>query len=147
MGHRLHVKDGMAQRTTRPSTSSHHCWIAPAEDEKVEVEHEACMMTSTEQLSRLRSHDHSVDLRARLDRAIDRALEDRRIVGTVVLVAQGGDVVYGRAARFADREGGRQMEESAIFLLSSVAKPIVTASALRLVEGGRMDLEDSVRRW
>jgi len=89
----------------------------------------------------------SVDVRTRLDRAIDRALEERRIVGAVVLVAQGGHVVYGRAAGFADREAGRAMQEDGIFLLSSVAKPLVTAAALRLVESGRMGLEDSVRRW
>ena len=39
------------------------------------------------------------------------------------------------------------MQENGIFLLSSVAKPIVTAAALRLVEDGRMSLGDSVRRW
>jgi CubicO group peptidase (beta-lactamase class C family) len=98
-------------------------------------------------LSDVRNHDHTVGLRARLDLAIERALEDRRIVGTVVLVAKGGDIVYGRAAGFADREAGRSMQENAIFLLSSVAKPIVTAAALRLVENGRVSLGDPVRRW
>jgi CubicO group peptidase (beta-lactamase class C family) len=97
--------------------------------------------------SDVRHHDHTVGLRARLDRTIERALEDRRIVGTVVLVAKSGDIVYGRAAGFADREAGRSMQENAIFLLSSVAKPIVTAAALRLIETGRMSLEDPVRRW
>jgi CubicO group peptidase (beta-lactamase class C family) len=86
-------------------------------------------------------------MRMRLDQAIERALEDRRIVGTVVLVAKDGDLVYGRAAGFADKEAGRSMQEHCIFLLSSVAKPIVTAAALRLVENGRMSLGDSVRRW
>ena len=105
-------------------------------------------MTRTDKpLSDLRNHDREVGLRARLDLAIERALEDRRIVGTVVLVAKGGDIVYGRAAGFADREAGRSMQENCIFLLSSVAKPIVTAAALRLVENGRMSLGDSVRRW
>jgi CubicO group peptidase (beta-lactamase class C family) len=94
-----------------------------------------------------RNHDQTVGLRARLDQAIERALEDRRIVGTVVLVANGGDIVYRRAAGFADREAGRPMQEPCIFLLASVAKPIVTATALRLVEDGRMSLGDSVRRW
>ncbi len=98
-------------------------------------------------LSDVRNHDHTVGLTARLDMAIERALQDRRIVGTVVVVAKGGDVVYRRAAGFADREAGRSMQENAIFLLSSVAKPIVTAAALRLVEDGRMSLGDSVRRW
>ena len=74
-------------------------------------------------------------------------MEDRRIVGTVVLVAERGETVYGRAAGFADREAGQPMQENCIFLLASVAKPIVTAAALRLLEDGRMGLEDSVRRW
>src|SRR5262245_44403974 len=104
--------------------------------------------TSTDRtLSDFRNHDRGVDLRARLDRAIESALEDRRIVGTVVFVAKGSDILYGRAAGFADREAGRPMEENSIFLLSSVAKPIVTAAVLRLIEDGRMGLGDSVRRW
>jgi len=98
-------------------------------------------------ISDIRDHDLGVGLQARLDRAIGCALEERRIVGTVVLVANGGDIVYSRAAGLADREAGRSMQEDSIFLLSSVAKPIVTAAALRLVEDGRMSLEDSVRRW
>lgn len=112
------------------------------------MEHEAMDMTSTDKsVSDFRDHDRGADLKARLDQAIDRALEERRIVGTVVLVAHGGDIVYGRAAGFADKEAGRPMQENGIFLLSSVAKPIVTAATLRLVETGRMSLGDSVRRW
>ena len=115
---------------------------------EAEVEQEAMDMTRPgTPVSDFRSHDGPVGLTARLDRAIDRALEDRRIVGTVVLVARRGDIVYRRAAGFADREAGRSMPENGIFLLSSVAKPIVTAAALRLVESGRMGLGDSVRRW
>ncbi len=93
------------------------------------------------------SNDNGVGLGARVDRAIDRALEDRRIVGTVVLVAERGDIVYRRAAGFADRENGRAMQENDIFLLASLAKPIVTAAALRLVDSGRMSVGDPVRRW
>jgi CubicO group peptidase (beta-lactamase class C family) len=104
-------------------------------------------MTSTDiPHSAFPNRDRS-DLTARLDRVIEDALDDRRIVGTVVLVAKGGQVVYRRAAGFADREAGRSMQEDCIFLLSSVAKPIVTAAGLRLVENGRLGLRDSVRRW
>src|SRR4030095_8054852 len=104
-------------------------------------------MTSTDRsLSDFPNHDDG-DLRARLDRVIENALADRRIVGTVVLVAQGGHIVYRRAAGFANREAGRSMQEHCVFLLASAAKPIVTAAALRLVENGRMSLGDSVRRW
>jgi CubicO group peptidase (beta-lactamase class C family) len=95
----------------------------------------------------VRNHERIAGLRTRLDETIDRALADRRVVGTVVLVADGGEIVYRRAAGFADREAGRSMHENDIFLLSSVAKPIVTAAALRLVENRLIGLEDSVRRW
>jgi CubicO group peptidase (beta-lactamase class C family) len=115
---------------------------------EADVNQETMDMTSTDvPVSDSRKHDRDAGLRARLDRAIERALGDRRIVGAVVLVARRGDLIYGRAAGFADREAGRAMQESSIFLLSSVAKPIVTAATLRLVETGRMDLGDSVRRW
>ena len=51
----------------------------------------------------------TLTLDASLDDVIDRALSDQRIVGTVVLVARGGDLVYARAAGDADRERGLPM--------------------------------------
>jgi CubicO group peptidase (beta-lactamase class C family) len=86
-------------------------------------------------------------LRARLDSAIDRAIEQRRIVGTVVLVAHCGELVYRRAAGFADRETQTPMRADSIFLLASVTKPIVTAAAMGLIEDNAMGLEDLVTRW
>ncbi|WP_296357815.1 serine hydrolase domain-containing protein [Ramlibacter sp.] len=83
----------------------------------------------------------------RLDRAIDRALQERRIVGTVVLVAEQGEVVYRRAAGWADREAARPMAEDAVFLWASLTKPLVAAATLRLVEQGRIGLQDPVTRW
>jgi CubicO group peptidase (beta-lactamase class C family) len=98
------------------------------------------------------SSDFRVDvwdpgLSDRIDQAIERALEDRRIVGTVVLVGKAGHIIYSRASGFADREASRSMHVDSIFLLGSIAKPIVTAAALRLVENRRIGLGDSVRRW
>ncbi len=82
-----------------------------------------------------------------IDAAIDRALAERRIVGTVVLVAQDGRLVYRRAAGLADREAGRTMREDSVFLYASLTKPMVTAAALRLVEEGRIALADPVTKF
>jgi CubicO group peptidase (beta-lactamase class C family) len=103
--------------------------------------------SSQKPVSEPREENHSAGLRARVDRAVDSALEDRRVVGTVVLVAKRGQLVYRRAAGFADREAGRAMQENDIFLLASISKPIVTVAALRLVDDGRMSVDDPVRRW
>jgi CubicO group peptidase (beta-lactamase class C family) len=82
-----------------------------------------------------------------IDSAIDRALGEQRIVGAVVLIARGGEIVYRRAAGLADRERGMPMREDAVFRLASLTKPFVTAAALRLVELGKISLADPVTRY
>jgi CubicO group peptidase (beta-lactamase class C family) len=69
--------------------------------------------------------------------------DDREGAGYVVPF----DIVYRRAAGFADREADRAMQEDDIFLLASIAKPIVTAAALRLVENGSIRVGDPAHRW
>jgi len=86
-------------------------------------------------------------LRARLDRAINNALTDKRLVGAVVLLARDGVPIYRRAAGFADREAGISMRQDTIFRLASVTKPIVAAAAMALVEAGNLALEDPVARF
>jgi CubicO group peptidase (beta-lactamase class C family) len=82
-----------------------------------------------------------------VDAAIDAALNDKRLVGAVVLIAANGETVYRRAAGLADRENGIGMREDTIFRLASVTKPIVTIAAMRLIEQGRMGLEDAITKW
>lgn len=86
-------------------------------------------------------------LTARVDAAIEKAIADRRVVGTVVLVSRNGEVVYHRAAGLADREAGRPMREDAIFRYASMSKPLVTAAFMRLVEEGRVQLSDPVTQY
>jgi CubicO group peptidase (beta-lactamase class C family) len=86
-------------------------------------------------------------LSARLDAVIDQALADKRLVGTVVLVARDGQVLYHRAAGEADREAHTPMREDTVFRLASMTKPLVSAAALSLVDQGKLGLEDPVTRW
>ncbi|HXM40864.1 MAG TPA: serine hydrolase domain-containing protein [Bryobacteraceae bacterium] len=86
-------------------------------------------------------------LNANLDRVIDRAVTERRIAGAVVLVSHDGKPVHQQAAGFADREAGMPMRENAIFRLSSLTKPIVSATALALVEREQLNLGDTVAKW
>ncbi len=84
---------------------------------------------------------------ARLDAVIDAAIGEERIVGTVVLVAEAGEIVYRRAAGLADREAGTPVAEDSIFRLASVTKPMVAAAALALVEAGQLGLDEPVTRY
>ncbi|MET3058939.1 serine hydrolase domain-containing protein [Serratia marcescens] len=82
-----------------------------------------------------------------IDGAIEQALREKRLVGAVVLVAQGGESVYHRAAGMADREAGKPMALNTLFRLASVSKPIVSTVALALMAQGAMRLDDPITRW
>jgi CubicO group peptidase (beta-lactamase class C family) len=86
-------------------------------------------------------------LSRRLDIAIDQALAEQRIVGVVVLVARHGEIVYHRAAGYADREATRVLREDDVFRLASVTKPIVSVAAMCLIERGRLHLDDAVSTY
>ncbi|WP_413991062.1 serine hydrolase domain-containing protein [Labrys okinawensis] len=83
----------------------------------------------------------------RLDAVIDKAIAEERIVGAMALVAEDGEIVYRRAAGYADREAGTPVAEDTIFRLASVTKPMVAAAALSLVDSGTLALEDAVTRF
>ena len=82
-----------------------------------------------------------------VDAAIDSALADKRLVGTVVLVARDGEPVYQRAAGLADHENKVSIQKDTIFRLASITKPIVAITAMRLVEQGRIGLDDPITKW
>lgn len=86
-------------------------------------------------------------LAARIDKAVDVALAERRIVGGVVLVSRDGETVYARAAGLADREAGRLAGRDTIFRYASLTKPMVSAAALALAEEGAIDIDAPVTRY
>jgi CubicO group peptidase (beta-lactamase class C family) len=92
--------------------------------------------------------DHAVAaLRQKVDGAINSALEDNRLVGAVVLIARDGQVVYQKAAGFANRERKQRMKLDTVFRFSSVTKPIVSAAAMALIDRGTMKLDDPVTKY
>ena len=54
-------------------------------------------------------------VRTDIDDVIARALSDNRIVGTVVLIARDGELVYQHSAGFADRESRKEMRVNTLF--------------------------------
>ncbi|NTF41539.1 serine hydrolase [Rhizobium rhizogenes] len=79
--------------------------------------------------------------------AVDSALADKRLVGTVVLVARDGELAFRRAAGLADRENKVAMREDTIFRLASITKPIVAITTMRLIEQGRIGLDEPITKW
>jgi CubicO group peptidase (beta-lactamase class C family) len=65
--------------------------------------------------------------------------------GAVALLATAGDVEV--VAAGAAAVSGRPMRDDAIMRIQSMTKVITSVAALRLVEAGRLGLDDSVEQW
>lgn len=86
-------------------------------------------------------------LKTALDAVMQQAVAEQRIVGSVVLVAEDGALLYHNAVGYADREAGTPMREEMRFRLASMTKPIISATAMALVEDGVLELDAPVTRW
>lgn len=89
----------------------------------------------------------AADRLARLDRLLQRYVDDNLVAGAVALVLQDGRPVYERAVGWRDKEAGRQMTPDTIFRIASQSKAITSASILALMEEGSIGLSDPVSRF
>jgi CubicO group peptidase (beta-lactamase class C family) len=83
---------------------------------------------------------------ARIDRALQRYVDDNRIAGIVALVLRDGQPVYERAVGWSDKEAGRRMTTDTIFRIASQTKAITSTAILSLVEEGKLTINDPVSR-
>jgi len=91
--------------------------------------------------------DFSPERVARIDRFLDRYVDDNRIAGAVALVLQDGRTVYERAVGWRDREAGRRMTMDTLFRIASQTKAITSVALLSLYEEGLVGLDDPVSRY
>jgi CubicO group peptidase (beta-lactamase class C family) len=82
----------------------------------------------------------------RIDRALQRYVDENRIGGAVALVLRDGQPVYERAVGWSDKEAGRWMTTDTIFRIASQTKAITSTAILSLVEEGKLTLTDPVGR-
>lgn len=86
---------------------------------------------------------------ARLDEAVQAAIQAKEIPGAVVLVARRGRIAYLKA--FGQRAllpAPERMSTDTIFDMASLTKVMATApSVMLLVESGQLRLEDKVKRY
>jgi len=89
----------------------------------------------------------SDSLKENLDKIIDKAIADKTIVGTVLVVKRDGKTIYKRAAGLADKENSLAVKENEMFRLASMTKPLVAACALSMAQEGLINLDDPITNW
>jgi CubicO group peptidase (beta-lactamase class C family) len=93
---------------------------------------------------------HSIDqagLQKRLDSVTEAAISSGKIVGSVILIAQSGTIIYQATSGFADRENGKSVAADTIFRFASMTKALVSTAAMVLREKGAFALDDLVTRY
>ncbi len=82
---------------------------------------------------------------------LDRFVEERRrrdnLPGVALALAAGGEVVFSGAWGVRNLASGEPLTAEAALPVGSLTKLVTTVAALRLVERGRLDLDQPVRRW
>ncbi|MEJ1934280.1 serine hydrolase [Nostoc sp. NIES-2111] len=77
-----------------------------------------------------------------VDNAVRTILSKHEIPGCAIAVAVNNRLVYARGFGFADRETQEPMQPDALFRIASVSKPVTALALLRLVEQGKVSLDD-----
>lgn len=83
----------------------------------------------------------------RIDRAVERSIQDGRIAGAVTLVVRRGKVAWYHAQGMADREDQIPMRPDNIFRICSMTKPITSVAVMMLYEDGYFLLDDPVSKF
>ena len=82
-----------------------------------------------------------------LQELLDRHVEAGTVPGVVALFAPGGSAEVEVVAAGLTGVDGAPMPVEAIMRIQSMTKAITAVAALRLVEAGRIALDDSIERW
>ncbi|HEV7694231.1 MAG TPA: serine hydrolase domain-containing protein [Hyphomonadaceae bacterium] len=84
---------------------------------------------------------------ARIRPALQSAVDAGNVPGMVTMLWRRGELAQVNAIGVRDIAGNLPMERTTIFRLASMTKPVTVAAALRLMEQGKLRLEDPIARW
>lgn len=88
-----------------------------------------------------------MELKARLQKVMEQAVEEKLIAGMNLLVEKNGSEVCYCQAGLADVELEKPFERNTIFRLYSQTKPVTSAAAMILMERGLIDLQQPVAEF
>jgi CubicO group peptidase (beta-lactamase class C family) len=84
---------------------------------------------------------------ARIDKAMQEDIDQKKTGGIVVLIARHGTIAYHKAFGMADIESGKKMQTDSLFRLYSMTKPVTSAALLTLYEEGKFQLSDPLEKY
>jgi CubicO group peptidase (beta-lactamase class C family) len=87
--------------------------------------------------------DHAMNgLQAKINAYLQQYIEQSRVTGLSIAVAQHGQSVYSAGYGVQDRDTGRPVTTETLFHIASVAKTMTSTAIMQLREAGKLDLDD-----
>ncbi len=81
---------------------------------------------------------------AEVDAAVEKLIAEKKLAGTVVMIARHGKVVMHKSYGLMDIEARKPMRNDTIMRIYSMSKAITSAAALMLHDDGKLDLDAPV---
>src|SRR4051794_39850858 len=75
------------------------------------------------------------------------AVAKENVPGAIALVAQHGKIIREEAFGLCDVESQRPMTPATLCWIASITKPVTVAAAMKLVESGKLSLDDAVEDY
>jgi len=79
-----------------------------------------------------------------VDELVYRYMSQQGVPGATLAVSRDGKLVYAQAYGFADSESGERMKTDTRSRISSISKSITAVAIMKLMEEGKLDLDDHV---
>ena len=101
-----------------------------------------CLTTFIAQSADLPETGKSYKALLPFDQMMRNFVRKNEIPGAALAVAQDGRLIYARGFGWADRENKKLVQPSSLFRIASISKPITAVAILRLVDQGKLKLDD-----
>ncbi len=79
--------------------------------------------------------------------AVRQAMLESRATGCSVAIAQNGRVVFQHGFGYADMEDFSPVRPQTVFRIASISKSVTAVAVMQLVERGKADLDEDIRRY
>lgn len=86
------------------------------------------------------------DVLAKLDIALERAIENHEVSGVIGLIHHNGERGYFEAFGWQDIEARKPLPKEALFRLQSMTKPVIAACAMSLLDDGKFTLDEPISK-
>jgi CubicO group peptidase (beta-lactamase class C family) len=81
-----------------------------------------------------------------VDDVVATEMKNHGIVGVSIAIIEDGEIRTAKGYGFTDKSAATRVTTSTLFQAGSVSKPVAALAALRMVEDGRLSLDDDVNR-